>query len=107
MGYMNAVVEKRSPRACVRRVLVGLHRGLRHSKRRSSASRQPGHHSINLEDARSAPASAAHGSPLWSRRSIRLTIDEQGMALTCRSKVASRNRIHDLAVHKYGLRPEI
>ncbi len=37
---------------------------------------------------------------------IALTIDEEGMALTADRKVAVAHRIYDLAVNKYGLRPE-
>ena len=38
--------------------------------------------------------------------SLRLTIDEDGMALTAQKKVAVAQRIFELATKKYGLRPQ-
>jgi 5-methyltetrahydrofolate--homocysteine methyltransferase len=37
---------------------------------------------------------------------IALTIDEEGMALTAEKKTAIAHRIYDLAVKKYGIRPQ-
>jgi 5-methyltetrahydrofolate--homocysteine methyltransferase len=37
---------------------------------------------------------------------IALTIDEEGMALTAEKKTAIAKRIYDLAVNKYGVRPQ-
>ncbi len=42
---------------------------------------------------------------LW-RGGDRLTIDEDGMALTADKKVAIAKRIHELATEKYGMRPQ-
>jgi 5-methyltetrahydrofolate--homocysteine methyltransferase len=62
--------------------------------------------SINLEDgleraAKVLPLAKEHGAAL-----IALTIDEQGMAKSVEDKVRIARRIHDIAVHDHGLRPE-
>ncbi|MBP2673420.1 MAG: 5-methyltetrahydrofolate--homocysteine S-methyltransferase, cobalamin-dependent [Deltaproteobacteria bacterium] len=62
--------------------------------------------SVNLEDGgknleRVCRAARRHGAAV-----IALTIDEKGMALTAGEKVAVAKRIHDLAVGRYGLRPQ-
>jgi 5-methyltetrahydrofolate--homocysteine methyltransferase len=62
--------------------------------------------SINLEDGleragKVLPLAKEHGAAL-----IALTIDEQGMAKSVEDKVRIARRIHDIAVHDHGLRPE-
>ncbi len=47
------------------------------------------------------PLARAHGAAV-----IALTIDEAGMAKSVEDKVRIARRIHDLAVHDHGLRPE-
>jgi 5-methyltetrahydrofolate--homocysteine methyltransferase len=61
--------------------------------------------SINLEDgeercARILPLCRKYGAAV-----IALTIDEQGMAKTAAHKLAVARRIHDIAVHRYGMKP--
>jgi 5-methyltetrahydrofolate--homocysteine methyltransferase len=62
--------------------------------------------SINLEDGeermnRVCPLAKTFGAAL-----VALTIDEKGMAKKREEKLAVARRIHDLAVGKFGLRPE-
>ncbi|MGH7491362.1 MAG: methionine synthase [bacterium] len=62
--------------------------------------------SINLEDGEER---MQHVLPLckkYGAATIALTIDEKGMAKTAADKVAIARRIHDLAVHKYRMRPQ-
>ncbi len=61
--------------------------------------------SINLEDGEErikaiVPLCRAYGAAV-----IALTIDEEGMAKTADRKVAVARRIHDIAVHQYGMKP--
>lgn len=61
--------------------------------------------SINLEDGEErikaiVPLCRAYGAAV-----IALTIDEEGMAKTADRKVAVARRIHDIAVHQYGMQP--
>jgi 5-methyltetrahydrofolate--homocysteine methyltransferase len=61
--------------------------------------------SINLEDGEERikeilPLCKAYGAAV-----IALTIDEEGMAKTADRKVAVARRIHDIAVHRYGMQP--
>jgi 5-methyltetrahydrofolate--homocysteine methyltransferase len=62
--------------------------------------------SINLEDGEKRTSKVLPMARRYGAAVIALTIDEQGMALTADRKVAIAHRIHDLAVNKYGLRPE-
>ncbi len=62
--------------------------------------------SINLEDGEKRTSLVLPMARRYGAAVIALTIDEQGMALTADRKVAIAHRIHDLAVNKYGLRPE-
>ncbi len=62
--------------------------------------------SINLEDGEER---MQHVLPLckkYGAATIALTIDEKGMAKTAEEKVAIAKRIHDLAVHQYGMRSQ-
>jgi 5-methyltetrahydrofolate--homocysteine methyltransferase len=61
--------------------------------------------SINLEDGEKRTSQVLPMAKRYGAAVIALTIDEDGMALTAEKKVAVAKRIHDLAVHKYGLRP--
>ncbi|MDX1675517.1 MAG: dihydropteroate synthase, partial [Longimicrobiales bacterium] len=61
--------------------------------------------SINLENGREridevVPLALEHGAAL-----VALTIDEDGMAKTAERKVAIAERIHEIVVGEYGLRP--
>jgi len=62
--------------------------------------------SINLEDGEKRSGLVLPMARRYGAAVIALTIDEEGMALTADRKVAIAHRIHDLAVNKYGLRPE-
>ena len=62
--------------------------------------------SINLEDGEKRSGLVLPMARRYGAAVIALTIDEEGMALTADRKVAIAHRIHDLAVGKYGLRPE-
>jgi 5-methyltetrahydrofolate--homocysteine methyltransferase len=62
--------------------------------------------SINLEDGEKRTSLVLPMARRYGAAVIALTIDEQGMALTADRKVAIAHRIHDLAVNKYGMRPE-
>jgi 5-methyltetrahydrofolate--homocysteine methyltransferase len=61
--------------------------------------------SINLEDGEKRTSKVLPMAKRYGAAVIALTIDEDGMALTADKKVAIAHRIHDLAVHKYGLDP--
>jgi 5-methyltetrahydrofolate--homocysteine methyltransferase len=62
--------------------------------------------SINLEDGEKRSGLVLPMARRYGAAVIALTIDEEGMALTAERKVAIAHRIYDLAVGKYGLRPE-
>jgi 5-methyltetrahydrofolate--homocysteine methyltransferase len=62
--------------------------------------------SINLEDGEKRTSLVLPMARRYGAAVVALTIDEEGMALTADRKVAIAHRIHDLAVNKYGLRPE-
>ena len=61
--------------------------------------------SINLEDGGTNLEKICLLAKKYGATCVALTIDENGMAMTCDEKVAVAKRIHDLAVGKYGLRP--
>ena len=62
--------------------------------------------SINLEDGGKNLARICTAAKKYGAAVVALTITEEGMALTCETKVAAAKRIHDLAVNTYGLRPQ-
>ena len=62
--------------------------------------------SINLEDGEERMVQVLPLCKKYGAATIALTIDEQGMAKTADSKFAIAKRIHDLAVYKYGMRPQ-
>lgn len=62
--------------------------------------------SINLEDGEKRTGKVLPMAKRFGAAVIALTIDEEGMALTAEKKTAIARRIYDLAINKYGLRPE-
>jgi 5-methyltetrahydrofolate--homocysteine methyltransferase len=62
--------------------------------------------SINLEDGEKRSARVLPMAKRYGAAVIALTIDEDGMALTAEKKIAIAKRIFELAVHKYGVRPQ-
>jgi len=62
--------------------------------------------SINLEDGEKRSGLVLPMAKRYGAAVIALTIDEDGMALTAEKKIAIAERIFDLAVHKYGIRPQ-
>ena len=62
--------------------------------------------SINLEDGEKRTSKVLPMAKRYGAAVIALTIDEDGMALTAEKKVAIAKRIYDLAVNKYGIRPQ-
>jgi 5-methyltetrahydrofolate--homocysteine methyltransferase len=61
--------------------------------------------SVNLEDGGKNLERVCRLAKTYGAAVIALTIHEKGMALTVEEKVATARAIHDLAVHRYGLRP--
>lgn len=62
--------------------------------------------SINLEDGGTNLDRVCRLTKKYGAAVVALTITEEGMALTCDQKVAAARRIYDLAVDRYGLRPQ-
>ncbi|MCG3180189.1 MAG: Methionine synthase [Phycisphaerae bacterium] len=62
--------------------------------------------SINLEDGEKRMAAVCPMARRYGAAVVALTIDEEGMAKTADRKVAIARRIHDLAVNRFGLRPQ-
>jgi 5-methyltetrahydrofolate--homocysteine methyltransferase len=62
--------------------------------------------SINLEDGGTNLDAVCKLAKKYGAAVVALTIDTDGMALTCERKVEVAKRIHDLAVGTYGLRPQ-
>src|SRR5271166_1267309 len=62
--------------------------------------------SINLEDGEKRTSKVLPMAKRYGAAVIALTIDEEGMALTAEKKAAIARRIFDLAVNKYGIRPQ-
>jgi len=60
---------------------------------------------VNLEDGGKNLERVCRLAKTYGAAVIALTIHEKGMALTVEEKVATARAIHDLAVHRYGLRP--
>ncbi len=72
-------------------------------------ARYPGRcliNSIHLEDGGKNLGEVCRLAKRHGAAVVALTINEQGMAMTADEKVATAKRIHDLAVHEYGLRPK-
>ena len=62
--------------------------------------------SINLEDGGAHLERICRLAKKYGAAVVALTIDTEGMALTCERKVAVAKEIYALAVDKYGLRPQ-
>jgi 5-methyltetrahydrofolate--homocysteine methyltransferase len=105
VGYMNAVLEKIATRVTAPIVIDSTEANVIEA----ALKRIPGKpviNSINLEDGEKRTSLVLPMARRYGAAVIALTIDEEGMALTADRKVAIAHRIHDLAVNKYGLRPE-
>jgi len=105
VGYMNAVLEKIATRVTAPIVVDSTEANVIEE----ALKRIPGKpviNSINLEDGEKRTSLVLPMARRYGAAVIALTIDEQGMALTADRKVAIAHRIYDLAVNKYGLRPE-
>ena len=105
MGYMNAVLEKIATRVTAP-ILVDSTEANVVEEALKRIPGKPIINSINLEDGEKRTSLVLPMARRYGAAVIALTIDEQGMALTADRKVAIAHRIHDLAVDKYGLRPE-
>jgi 5-methyltetrahydrofolate--homocysteine methyltransferase len=62
--------------------------------------------SINLEDGGKTLARVCRLAKQYGAAVVALTIGEEGMAMSAADKLAVARRIHDLAVHEHGLRPQ-
>jgi 5-methyltetrahydrofolate--homocysteine methyltransferase len=62
--------------------------------------------SINLEDGGANLDAVCKLAKRYGAAVVALTIDTEGMALSCERKLAVAKQIHDLAVGTYGLRPQ-
>ena len=105
VGYMNAVLEKIATRVPAP-ILVDSTEANVIEEALKRIPGKPIINSINLEDGEKRTSLVLPMARRYGAAVIALTIDEQGMALTAERKVAIAHRIHDLAVNKYGLRPE-
>jgi 5-methyltetrahydrofolate--homocysteine methyltransferase len=105
MAYMNAVLEKIATRVTAP-ILVDSTEANVIEEALKRIPGKPVINSINLEDGEKRTSLVLPMARRYGAAVIALTIDEQGMALTADRKVAIAHRIHDLAVNKYGMRPE-
>jgi 5-methyltetrahydrofolate--homocysteine methyltransferase len=103
--YMNAVLEKIATRVPAP-ILIDSTEAAVIEEALKRIPGKPIINSINLEDGEKRTSKVLPMARRYGAAVIALTIDEQGMALTADRKVAIAHRIHDLAVNKYGLRPE-
>ncbi|WP_201258011.1 dihydropteroate synthase [Syntrophotalea acetylenivorans] len=62
--------------------------------------------SINLEDGGKTLERVCRAARKYGAAVVALTISGNGMAMTADEKVATARQIHDLAVGRYGLRPQ-
>jgi len=60
--------------------------------------------SVNLEDGEKRFEKVVTLCKKYGAAVVALTIDEQGMTKTAERKLAVAKRIHELAVHKYGMK---
>jgi 5-methyltetrahydrofolate--homocysteine methyltransferase len=104
-AYMNSVLEKIATRVPAP-ILVDSTEAAVIEEALKRIPGKPIINSINLEDGEKRTSLVLPMARRYGAAVIALTIDEQGMALTADRKVAIAHRIHDLAVNKYGLRPE-
>jgi 5-methyltetrahydrofolate--homocysteine methyltransferase len=105
MAYMNAVLEKIATRVTAP-ILVDSTEANVIEEALKRIPGKPIINSINLEDGEKRTSQVLPMARRYGAAVIALTIDEDGMALTADRKVAIAHRIHDLAVNKYGMRPE-
>jgi 5-methyltetrahydrofolate--homocysteine methyltransferase len=105
VGYMNAVLEKIATRVPAP-ILVDSTEANVIEEALKRIPGKPIINSINLEDGEKRTSQVLPMARRYGAAVIALTIDEEGMALTADRKVAVAHRIHDLAVNKYGMRPE-
>jgi 5-methyltetrahydrofolate--homocysteine methyltransferase len=105
VGYMNAVLDKIATRVPAP-ILIDSTEAPVIEEALKRIPGKPVINSINLEDGEKRTSLVLPMARRYGAAVIALTIDEQGMALTADRKVAIAHRIHDLAVNKYGLRPE-
>jgi 5-methyltetrahydrofolate--homocysteine methyltransferase len=105
VAYMNAVLEKIATRVTAP-ILVDSTEANVIEEALKRIPGKPIINSINLEDGEKRTSVVLPMARRYGAAVIALTIDEQGMALTADRKVAIAHRIHDLAVNKYGMRPE-
>ena len=105
MAYMNAVLEKIATRVTAP-ILVDSTEANVIEEALKRIPGKPVINSINLEDGEKRTSLVLPMARRYGAAVIALTIDEQGMALTADRKVAIAHRIYDLAVNKYGIRPE-
>jgi 5-methyltetrahydrofolate--homocysteine methyltransferase len=104
-GYMTSVLEKIATRVPAP-VLVDSTEA---DVIEEALKRIPGKaiiNSINLEDGEKRTSKVLPMAKRYGAGVIALTIDEEGMALTAAKKIAIAKRIFDLAVNKYGIRPQ-
>lgn len=104
-AYMNAVLEKIATRVPAP-ILVDSTEAPVIEEALKRIPGKPVINSINLEDGEKRTSKVLPMAKRYGAAVIALTIDEDGMALTADKKVAIAKRIHDLAVNKYGMRPE-
>lgn len=62
--------------------------------------------SVNLEDGETRLARVLQLCKKYGAAVVALTIDEEGMAHTAEAKLKVAQRIYELAVNKYGIRPD-
>jgi 5-methyltetrahydrofolate--homocysteine methyltransferase len=103
--YMNSILEKIATRVPAP-ILVDSTEAAVIEEALKRIPGKPIINSINLEDGEKRTSLVLPMARRYGAAVIALTIDEQGMALTADRKVAIAHRIHDLAIDKYGLRPE-
>jgi 5-methyltetrahydrofolate--homocysteine methyltransferase len=104
-AYMSAVLEKIATRVPAP-VLIDTTEA---EVLEEALKRSPGKaivNSINLEDGEKRSGKVLPMAKRYGAAVIALTIDEEGMALTAEKKIAIAKRIYELAVNKYGLRPQ-
>jgi 5-methyltetrahydrofolate--homocysteine methyltransferase len=104
-AYMNAVLEKIATRVPAP-ILVDSTEANVIEEALKRIPGKPIINSINLEDGEKRASLVLPMARRYGAAVVALTIDEEGMALTADRKVAIAHRIHDLAVGKYGMRPE-
>jgi 5-methyltetrahydrofolate--homocysteine methyltransferase len=104
-GYMSSVLEKIATRVPAPILVDSTEADVVEE----ALKRIPGKaiiNSINLEDGEKRTSKVLPMAKRYGAAVIALTIDEDGMALTADKKVAIAKRIFDLAVNKYGMRPQ-